>query len=148
MLVRYPDLQPFVGVDGGAASGASAIEVFRDLSGFSLSLLAGIALTIIFFSTVAYIVLDPKLIIAFITAACRWSTAAPACAPIAAPPHAVIGWTKASLVIGAIQAMATFIFLSLMEVPGAWSGRRSLSSRTSSRAWAAMSWRFRRSCCR
>jgi predicted PurR-regulated permease PerM len=33
--------------------------------------------------------------------------------------RAVIGWTKASLVIGAIQAIAVFIFLTLMEVPGA-----------------------------
>ena len=33
--------------------------------------------------------------------------------------RAVIGWTKASLVIGAIQAVAAFVFLTIMEVPGA-----------------------------
>ena len=33
--------------------------------------------------------------------------------------RAVVGWTKASLVIGAIQSVAAFIFLSLMDVPGA-----------------------------
>ena len=33
--------------------------------------------------------------------------------------RAVIGWTKASLVIGAIQSVAVFVFLSLMDVPGA-----------------------------
>jgi len=123
LLERYPDLQMFFSGEG-AGAGASAIapdagEVFRRLSGFSLSLIAGLALTIIFFSTVAYVVLDPRPILkaylgslprAYVPAGMRAYRRA--C-------RAVIGWTKASLVIGAIQAVAAFAFLTWMDVPGA-----------------------------
>jgi putative permease len=121
LLERYPDLQIFFSGEGG---GVSAIapdggELFRRISGFSLSLIAGLALTIIFFSTVAYVVLDPRPILraylgslprAYLPAGMRAYRRA--C-------RAVVGWTRASLVIGAIQAVAVFIFLSWMDVPGA-----------------------------
>ena len=120
LLARYPDLQQFVGVDGSAAAGApSAIEVFRDLSGFSLSLLAGVALTIIFFSTVSYIVVDPKPIIRGYYGSLPLVHRRAGMRAYRRASIAVIGWTKASLVIGAIQAVAVFIFLTLMEIPGA-----------------------------
>lgn len=119
LLVRYPDLQPYVSVDGRSTSSASAIDLFRDLSGISLSLLAGVALTIIFFSTVTYIVLDPKPIIRGYYGSLPLVHRRAGMRAYRRASVAVIGWTKASLVIGAIQAVAVFIFLSLMEVPGA-----------------------------
>jgi len=120
LLARYPDLQPFVSVDGGAAAAApSPIEVFRDLSGFSLSLLGGIALTIIFFSTVAYVVIDPKPMIRAYYGSLPLVHRRAGMRAYRRASRAVIGWTKASLVIGAIQAVAVMIFLTLMEVPGA-----------------------------
>lgn len=121
LLERYPDLQMFFSSEG---SGAGAIapdarELFRGLSGFSLSLIAGLALTIIFFSTVAYIVLDPWPILrAYLGSLPRAYLPAGARAYRRAS-RAVIGWTKASLVIGAIQAVAVFVFLTWMDVPGA-----------------------------
>ena len=119
LLTRYPDLQSFVAVDGSAAAGSSAIDLFRDLSGISLSVLAGVALTIIFFSTVSYIVLDPKPIIRGYYGSLPVVHRRAGMRAYRRATNAVIGWTKASLVIGAIQAVATFIFLTLMEVPGA-----------------------------
>ena len=119
LLTRYPDLQSFVAVDGSAAAGSSAIDLFRDLSGISLSVLAGVALTIIFFSTVSYIVLDPKPIIRGYYGSLPVIHRRAGMRAYRRATRAVIGWTKASLVIGAIQAVATFIFLTLMEVPGA-----------------------------
>ncbi len=121
LLERYPELQIFF---SGEGSGASALApdagaVFRGLGGVSLSVIAGLALTIIFFSTVAYVVLAPRPILraylgslprAYLPAGTRAYRRA---------SRAVIGWTKASLVIGAIQAVASFIFLSWMDVPGA-----------------------------
>src|SRR3954464_8198312 len=61
LLERFPDLHQYF--HGGSASRAiapSPTELFRGLGGFSLSLLGVLALTIIFFSTVAYIVLNPR----------------------------------------------------------------------------------------
>ena len=54
LLARYPDLQPFVRVGGGSEQIVpAAVDLFRGVGVFSLSLLGGVALTIIFFSTVA-----------------------------------------------------------------------------------------------
>jgi putative permease len=120
LLERYPDLQRYF--SGGSPTRAiapSPAELFRGLGGVSLSLLGGIALAIIFFSSVAYVLLDPRPILkaylgslprAYLPAGMRAYRRA--C-------HSVIGWTKASFVIGAIQAVAVFVFLSLMGVPGA-----------------------------
>jgi len=119
LLTRYPDLQAFVSIDGTAAASGSAIDLFRDLSGVSLSVLAGVALTIIFFSTVAYIVLDPKPIIRGYYGSLPLIHRRAGMRAYRRASVAVIGWTKASLVIGALQAVATFIFLTLMHVPGA-----------------------------
>ena len=120
LLTRYPDLQAFVAVDGStAAGGASAIDLFRDIGGVSLSLLATLALTIIFFSTVVYIVLDPKPLIRAYYGSLPLIHRRAGMRAYRRASAAVIGWSKASLVIGAIQAVATFIFLSLMDVPGA-----------------------------
>ena len=117
---RYPDLQPFVSVESGATQGApSAIEIFRGLSGVSLSLLATLALTLIFFTTVAYIVLDPRPIIRAYYGSLPLVHRRAGMRAYRRASRAVIGWTKASLVVGAIQAVAVLIFLSLMGVPGA-----------------------------
>ena len=72
---------------------------------------------VVFFSTVAYTVLDPLPILeAYLSSLPRAYLAAGMRAYRRAA-RAVIGWTKASLVIGAIQALGVFIFLSWMHVP-------------------------------
>lgn len=121
VLQRYPDLQAYFSTDstGSRDMGQAAVDVFRGLSGFSLSLLGGLALTIIFFSTVAYVVLDPRpLLNAYLGSLPRAYVPAGMRAYRRAC-RSVVGWTKASLVIGAIQSVSVFVFLTLMDVPGA-----------------------------
>lgn len=116
LLASYPDLQPFVGVNG---EGQGLVNLFRGVGAFSLSLLGGAALTIIFFSTIAYIVLDPRPILRAYLASLPHASRRAGMRAYRRAARAVIGWTKASLVIGAIQSVATFVFLTLMDVPGA-----------------------------
>ena len=60
LLARHPDLQQIIRVDGGGEDFVpGAVDIFRGVGLFSLTLLGGLALAIIFFSTVAYVVLDP-----------------------------------------------------------------------------------------
>jgi putative permease len=121
LLARYPDLQDFFGPQGVSVRNAvpSASALFQGLGGISLSLLGLAALAIVFFSTVAYTVLAPRpLLNAYLGSLPRAYLSAGMRAYRRAA-HSVIGWTKASLVIGAIQAVAVFIFLSLMDVPAA-----------------------------
>ena len=121
LLERYPDLQRVFAGDGGASAAVvpDTDVVLRGLSGFSLSLLGGLALTIIFFSTVAYVVLDPRPILKAYLGSLPRPYVPAGMRAYRRAARAVVGWTKASLVIGAIQAVAAFVFLSIMEVPGA-----------------------------
>lgn len=123
LLSNYPDLQHFVRLDGDGGGGGelvpAAVNFFAGVGAFSLSLLGGIALALIFFSTIAYIVLDPKPIVrGYIGSLPREHRAAGVRAYRRAA-RSVIGWARASLVVGALQAIAVFIFLTLMDVPGA-----------------------------
>jgi putative permease len=120
LFERYPELHAyFSGGSGTASLAPSASDVFQGLGGISLSLLGLVALTLLFFSTVAFIVLDPKPILRAYLGSLPRHALAPGMRAYRRSAHMVIGWTKASLVIGAIQAVAVFVFLSLMHVPGA-----------------------------
>jgi predicted PurR-regulated permease PerM len=121
LLERYPDLQAYFsgGGSGTSSLAPSAGEVFRELGGVSLGLLGGIALAILFFSTVAYVVLDPRPILRAYAGSLPRASLGPGMRAYRRACRSVIGWTKASLVIGGIQAVAVFIFLSIMDVPGA-----------------------------
>jgi putative permease len=121
LLDRYPDLQIFF--SSGEASSRNiapdAVELFRGLGGVSLSLIGGVALAIIFFSSVAYVVMDPRPILNAYLGSLPRSYVPAGMRAYRRACRSVIGWTKASFVIGAIQAVAVFVFLTFMEVPGA-----------------------------
>jgi len=118
LFERYPELHAYFSGGSGSASLAPPMgELFQGIGGISLSLLGGVALAIIFFSTVAYIVLDPRPILRAYFGSLPRHALAPGARAYRRAAHSVIGWTKASLVIGAIQAVAVFVFLSLMGVP-------------------------------
>lgn len=120
LLARYPDLQPLARIGGGGDDIVpAAVDLFRGVGLFSLSLLGAVALTIIFFSTVAYVVLDPKPILKAYLGSLPLGRRRAGMRAYRRASRAVVGWTKASLVVGAIQSVATLIFLSAMDVPGA-----------------------------
>jgi len=120
LLERYPELHSyFSGSPGTSALAVAPMQVFQGLGGISLSLLGAVALMIIFFSTVAFIVLDPRPILRAYLGSLPRASLAQGMRAYRRAAHSVIGWTKASLVIGAIQAVAVFVFLSMMHVPGA-----------------------------
>jgi putative permease len=64
-------------------------------------------------------VLDPKPILRAYLGSLPRHALAPGTRAYRRARQAVIGWTKASLVIGAIQSVAVFAFLTWIGVPGA-----------------------------
>ncbi|MDQ8755698.1 AI-2E family transporter [Sphingosinicella sp. LHD-64] len=120
LLSNYPDLQHFVRLGGaGGDFAATAVNLFAGVGAASLSLLGFIALMLIFFSTIAYIVLDPKPIVQGYIGSLPYEHRAAGVRAYRRAARSVIGWARASLVVGALQAIAVFVFLTLMEVPGA-----------------------------
>jgi predicted PurR-regulated permease PerM len=121
LLASYPDLQRFTRIDGGGGGDIfpAAVNIFRGVGAFSLSLLGFLALTIIFFSTVAYIVLDPMPIVRGYVRSLPFGWRPAGVRAYRRSVTAIIGWAKASLIVGAIQAVAVFFFLSYMGIEGA-----------------------------
>lgn len=121
LLSNYPDLQRFAQFDGGGGGELvpAAVDLFRGVGAFSLSLLGFLALTVIFFSTIAYIVLDPFPIVRGYIRSLPFGSRRAGMRAYRRSVQAIIGWSKASLAVGAIQAVAVFFFLTLMDIEGA-----------------------------
>jgi predicted PurR-regulated permease PerM len=121
LLVRYPELHGmFSGSGSGIAGlGGSASSLFRGVGTFSLSLVGVIALTIIFLSTVVYILLDPVPVLRAYIGSLPPHYRRSGVAAYRRASLAVVGWTRASLIVGTICFVAVFIFLSFMSVPAA-----------------------------
>lgn len=121
MLERYPELQGVVRSDAGALGelAPSASKLFQSFSNLSLSLLGGIALLVIFLSAVMYVVLDPLPILRGYLGSLRPAQRPAGMRAYRRASRAVVGWTKASLIIGSIEFVAVFAFLTYMDVPAA-----------------------------
>ena len=121
LLASYPELQGFARFDVASSGDVvpAAATVVAGVGAFSLSILGGIALTIIFLSIIAYIVLDPVPLLRGYVGSLPIASRPAGMRAYRRAARAVIGWAKASLVVGALQAIAVFVFLTLMEVPGA-----------------------------
>lgn len=121
LFVRYPELQGLLAADASALDGVvpSVGHLFGGALGVSLSLLAFIALLVIFLSLVLYTLLDPMPVLRGYLGSLPYDYRRPGARALSRASRAVVGWTKASLILGAIEAVAVFIFLSWMDVPGA-----------------------------
>jgi predicted PurR-regulated permease PerM len=121
LFVQYPELQGLIAADAGALDGVVPPigELFGGALGISLSLLAFVALLVVFLSFVLYTMLDPMPVLRGYLGSLPSDYRRPGARALARFSRAVVGWTKASLILGLIEAIAVFIFLTWMDVPGA-----------------------------
>lgn len=122
LLERYPELQGIIPAGEPGLNGvvASPAELFGGALGVSLSLLAFLALFVVFMSFVLYALLDPTPIVRGYLGSLPAEQRRQGARAFARASRAVVGWTKASLILGIIQSSLVFVFLSWMEVPGAF----------------------------
>jgi putative permease len=121
LFVRYPDLQSFFAPGSASLEGVvpSPGHLVSGGLGVSLSLLAFLALLIVFLSFVLYSLLDPLPILRGYLGSLPYEHRRAGARAFARASRAVIGWSKASLVLGVIEAVLVFTFLTFMDVPGA-----------------------------
>lgn len=121
LLVRHPELQMMISSDAGALQdiAPSFAGLFRGVGSLSLSLLGVIALFIIFLSAVIYIVVDPRPILRGYLGSLGPELRPAGMRAYRRASRAVVGWTRASLIVGMIEFVLVFVFLTLMGVPGA-----------------------------
>lgn len=121
LFARYPDLQGLIAADASALDGVvpSPAHLFRGGLGVSLSLLAFVALLIVFLSFVLYTLLDPLPVIRGYLGSLPVEYRRQGARAFARASRAVVGWTKASLILGMIEAVLVFGFLTLIGMPAA-----------------------------
>jgi putative permease len=121
LFVRYPELQGLLSTDQASLDGVvpSTGHLVSGGLGVSLSLLGFAALLIVFLSIVLYAMLDPMPILRGYLGSLPADHRRQGARALARASRAVVGWSKASLILGVIQALLVFIFLTWMEIPGA-----------------------------
>jgi len=86
--------------------------------------LAGVFIFTLFLTAlVLYLLVDPRPLVAGYLRALPVRHREPAARALARSSHMVVGWMVANVIVGAIKASASLVFLTMMEVPGAvlWS---------------------------
>lgn len=120
LLDRNPELQRLVAESGGIPDFQPAVMgLFEGVGTVSLGLLGGLALTIIFLSGLISVVQRPKPILRAYVGSLPQRHRRAGVRAYRRSARSVIGWAKASVIIGTIEFVLVFLFLSYLEVPGA-----------------------------
>jgi len=120
LLDRRPELQRLVGESGGIPDfSPAALGLFEGVGSFSLGLLGAVALTIIFLSGVISVVQRPLPILRAYIGSLPVPHRRAGVRAYRRAARSIVGWTKASVIIGSIEFVLVFAFLTWLDVPGA-----------------------------
>jgi predicted PurR-regulated permease PerM len=90
------------------------------LGGYSISLLSSFLLFLVLISLTAYMVISPRPLLRFYLSIFPGRLRNHAEGAFVKTSRMLIGWMRANLIGGTIQAVSVIIFLNIMNVPGAW----------------------------
>jgi len=121
LLKDYPELQKKLMPHSDIVNDLpSATNLLTSVSRFSFSVIGGIFLLVVFFSIVAYMLINPAPLIETYLLIFPKEKRPKAANALAAASRMMVGWVWSNLIVGLIEAVAVFIFLSLMGIPGVW----------------------------
>ena len=120
LLAQHPELQGVVAADATPLDNfaPSAANLFRGVGNASLSVLGGIALFIIFLSALIYVVIAPRPLLRAYLGTLPRARRLQGVRAYRRASAAVVGWTEASLIVGTIEFVLVFAFLTYMGLPG------------------------------
>lgn len=95
-------------------------KIITGLSQFSFSLIGSVFILIVFFSLVVYMLINPAPLIETYLTLFAEKKREKAALALARASKMMVGWMWSNLVVGGIEAVAVFIFLTAMDVPGVW----------------------------
>jgi len=90
------------------------------LGGYSISLLGSLLLFLVLVSLTAYMVIYPRPLLRFYLSLFPQHQRDKAENAFVKSSFMLIGWMRSNLIGGAIEGVSVIIFLSIMNVPGAW----------------------------
>lgn len=90
------------------------------IGNYSLSVISGLIIFILFISIVVYTVVNPRPLVQIYFSLFRPARREKAQRALVNTSNMLVGWMRSDLIGGGIEAVTTTIFLTLMNVPGAW----------------------------
>ncbi|OFZ54203.1 MAG: hypothetical protein A2428_01940 [Bdellovibrionales bacterium RIFOXYC1_FULL_54_43] len=120
-LDAYPQLQKRLSLDSEAASRvlSGASGVLGGLLNVSLSIVTAIALLIVFATLVMYVLIRPRPLIHGLLQAIPKRHRDPMARALAKSSTMVQAWVTSNVIVGGVEAVASWVFLTWMNVPGA-----------------------------
>lgn len=117
----YPSVQQKLQLSGGEAASQlpSAMDVVSRVGKISLSLIEVIFILVVVASAVIYLLVDPRPLLRAYVLALPERAREPGVRAFTRASRMVVGWMWSNIVVGAIEAVAASIFLSIIGVPGA-----------------------------
>lgn len=121
LLEDYPKLQEKIMSDSNIEDNLpSAIKVVTNVGMFSFSLIGILFLLVMFFSIVLYMLINPAPLLETYLNFFSIQKRPQAAHALARASNMMVGWMWSNLVVGSMEAIAVFFFLSYMGVPGVW----------------------------
>lgn len=119
---NYPKIQESIKIDSESISEwmPSIPSTLVRVGNFSLSLIGGLVVMIVFFSMVIYAVIKPRPLVELYLSAFPPFKRDKAANALSKTSVMLVGWFKANLIGGSIEAVLVTAFLTIMDVPGAW----------------------------
>ena len=121
-FTNYPEVQKEIKLNSKNVSEwlPSVPKTIVQVGNFSLSLLGGVVIMIVFISMVVYAVANPRPLVELYLSIFPPVQRAKATAALTKTSVMLVGWIRANLIGGSIEAVLVTVFLSFMNVPGAW----------------------------
>ncbi len=121
LLADYPSLQDkLLSSSSLQESLPSMMQIVRNVGKYSFSIIGAVFLLVMFFSIVLYMLIKPKPLIEMYLQFFKKEKRGKAAHALARASTMMVGWMWSNLVVGSMEAVAVFIFLSYMGVPGVW----------------------------
>lgn len=121
LLKDYPALQKkFFESSDIAKDIPSTANVLTSISRFSFSIINSVFLMVIFFSIIVYMLINPAPLIETYLLIFPKNKRAKATLALARASSMMVAWLWSNLFVGIIEAVAIFIFLSFIHLPGVW----------------------------
>jgi putative permease len=121
LLKDYPELQKKLLVNSDIVNDLpSTTQLLTSVSRFSFSIIGGIFFLVFFFSIIAYMLINPEPLIETYLIIFPKSKRPKAAKALSSAAKMMVGWIWSNLLVGLIEAISVFIFLTLMHVPGVW----------------------------
>ncbi len=121
LLKDYPQLQQKLIAHSDIVNDLPSVtNLLTSVSRFSFSVIGGIFFLVVFFSIVGYMLINPAPLIETYLLVFPKDKRAKAANALATASRMMVGWVWSNLIVGFIEAVAVFIFLSIMGIPGVW----------------------------